>query len=141
MIPIMETYQLIYSSRPFGYDQAMLDGILVDARRCNGRDNITGALVCRQDVYVQLLEGPREKVGETYDRIREDDRHVEVNLRYFGESSARLFGDWAMLHDPARSWLWSRSEIEKGVLERAGVAGFRRIFSMLSENLKGSGVP
>ncbi|MEM8629748.1 MAG: BLUF domain-containing protein [Pseudomonadota bacterium] len=124
----------MYSSRPFGYDQATLGGILLDARRCNARDNITGALVCRQDVYIQMLEGPRAKVSETYDRIRKDERHVEVKLQFFGETSARLFEKWAMLHDPAKSWLWSTSEINQGILDSAGVAAFKQLFRDLSEN-------
>ncbi|MEO0943486.1 MAG: BLUF domain-containing protein [Pseudomonadota bacterium] len=131
----MDIYQLIYSSRPFGYDQATLNGILLDARRLNTRDGITGALVCRHDVFVQILEGSPEKVQDTYNRIRKDDRHVEVQLRYFGDSPARMFGDWAMLHDPVRSWLWSEQEVSQGALDRAGVADFKRVFSVLSENV------
>lgn len=135
-IDAVDTYQLIYSSLPFGYDQATLNGILLDARRCNSRDDVTGALVCRQDVFVQLLEGPRDKVQGAFERIRRDDRHIEVKLRYFGEAPERLFADWAMLHDPARSWLWSNSEIADGALDKAGVSGFKRIFAMLSERVK-----
>ena len=54
---ITDLIQIIYMSQPFGYDEAMLAGILLDARRCNKRDGITGALVCRHDIYLQLLEG------------------------------------------------------------------------------------
>ena len=50
--------QLIYSSRPFGFDEATLNGILMFARRNNPREAITGALICRHDLYLQLLEGP-----------------------------------------------------------------------------------
>lgn len=82
-----------------------------------------------------MLEGPRANVSETYDRIRQDDRHVEVKLRSFGESSSRLFGKWAMLHDPAKSWLWSMSEIHQGALDNAGVTAFRKLFRVLSENV------
>ena len=133
---ILDIYQLIYSSRPFGYDQPTLDGILLDARRCNCRDEITGALVCRHDVFVQFLEGDREKVSETFERIRQDDRHVEVKLRYFGESPNRAFPKWAMLHDPARSWLWSAAEVDKGALDRASVADYKRIFRILATNIE-----
>ncbi|MEM9343540.1 MAG: BLUF domain-containing protein [Pseudomonadota bacterium] len=132
-------YQLIYSSRPFGYDQPTLDGILLDARRCNTRDDITGALVCRHDVFIQMLEGPRENVSNTFDRIREDDRHVEVKLRYFGENEDRTFAKWAMLHDPARSWLWSRAEIDQDALNKANVADYKRLFRILSENVNAAG--
>ncbi|MEM8978115.1 MAG: BLUF domain-containing protein [Pseudomonadota bacterium] len=126
----------MYSSRPFGYDQSTLDGILLDARRCNTRDDITGALVCRHDVFVQMLEGPRERVSDTFHRIRQDDRHSEVKLRYFGDSPNRMFEKWAMLHDPARSWLWSIAEVDQDALEKASVTDYRRIFRILAENME-----
>ncbi|MEM9128927.1 MAG: BLUF domain-containing protein, partial [Pseudomonadota bacterium] len=43
----MTMIQLVYASMPFGFDDAMLGGILLDARRCNERDDITGALIVR----------------------------------------------------------------------------------------------
>ena len=58
--------QLIYASQPFGFDAAMLNGILSDARRCNVRDEVTGALICRADVYLQLLEGPEPAVDAAF---------------------------------------------------------------------------
>ncbi len=54
--------QLTYASRPLGYDSAMLTGILFDARRCNARDGITGALICRDDLFLQLPERPEAAV-------------------------------------------------------------------------------
>ena len=57
-----DLYQIIYRSRPFGFDETSLAGILLDARRCNTRDAISGALVCRHDIFLQLLEGPEAVV-------------------------------------------------------------------------------
>jgi hypothetical protein len=54
--------QLVYASRPFGFDAGTLTAILFDARRCNTRDGITGALICRDDLFLQLLEGPEAAV-------------------------------------------------------------------------------
>ena len=45
----MSLTQLVYASHPFGFDEAMLNGIILDARRCNERDGITGALIARGD--------------------------------------------------------------------------------------------
>ena len=42
----MDLFRAIYTSRPFGFDEAILSGILMDARRANARDGITGALIC-----------------------------------------------------------------------------------------------
>ena len=129
----MGLLQVIYSSQPFGYDDAILGTVLMDARRCNKRDGITGALICRADIYLQLLEGPEERVRATLDRIRRDDRHVNVTLHVSEPVSERLFGAWDMLHDPARSWIWSQKEIAEGAVERATPNDIRAVFARLAE--------
>lgn len=101
----MSLLRIVYSSEPFGYDDTTLAGILLDARRCNARDGVTGALICRREVFLQLLEGPEREVLATFARIGRDDRHMDVALHLSAPASERMFGDWAMLHDPARSWL------------------------------------
>lgn len=115
----MSLTQLIYASRPFGFDQAMLNGILLDARRCNERDDITGALIARGDLYLQLLEGPEEKVQAAYDRIIDDDRHLEVKQLVQRQVEARMFPGWAMRDDPAESWVWSIDAVQDGAVDRA----------------------
>ena len=115
----MSFTQLVYASQPFGFDQAMLNGILLDARRCNERDDITGALIARGDLYLQLLEGAEEKVLATYDRIIGDDRHVNVNQLVQRQVEARMFPGWAMRDDPAESWVWSIDAVKEGAVERA----------------------
>lgn len=54
--------QLICSSQPFGYDELTLVGISAAARRNNARDGITGAVICRADLLVQLLGGIFERL-------------------------------------------------------------------------------
>jgi hypothetical protein len=125
--------QLTYASRPFGYDSAMLTGILFDARRCNARDGITGALICRNDLFLQLLEGPEAAVEATFARIAADDRHIEVRrlTRRMIPDDGRMFGAWAMRDDPAASWVWSRAEVEAGVPEQASEAEVLAMFHRL----------
>lgn len=129
----MELHQIIYSSRPFGYDEAMLAGILVDARHCNARDDITGALICRQDVYLQLLEGPKHRVRATLDRIAKDDRHTDLVLHVNGRVFQRMFASWDMLHDPAFSWLTPGQAPRPGDLERIRNANLRAVFARLAQ--------
>jgi hypothetical protein len=124
--------QLIYSSQPFGFDEAALNGILAAARRNNPRDAITGALICRQDLYLQLLEGPKAAVEARYDSIVRDDRHLEVVKRVSRRVTERLFPKWAMRDDPARSWMWTAEEIDKGALDRAAPADFIAVFKRLA---------
>jgi hypothetical protein len=115
----MSVFRAIYTSRPFGFDTGILRGILMAARRCNERDGVTGALICRADIYLQWLEGPEEPVRRTLDRISRDDRHLEVRLHVAEPAPERVFGDWAMLHDPATSWIWTQDEVTAGAAERA----------------------
>jgi hypothetical protein len=138
---ISDLVQLVYASQPFGYDVSTLSGILLDARRCNERDGITGALVCRNDVFLQLLEGPETKVHETFERIRRDDRHVDPRRLVSRPVPERLFAGWAMLHDPARSWLWSQAEVADGVLDRVTEAEVIALFEALARKAQGEPSP
>lgn len=128
----MSVVQLIYASRPFGFDQATLNGILSQSRRCNARDGITGALICRADVYMQLLEGSAEALDATYARILSDDRHLEIRRLSYHTVADRLFPRWAMRHDPARSWMWSQAEVENGAIDQATYLQALRIFERLA---------
>lgn len=128
----MRLMQLIYVSRPFGFDAGMLDDILLAARRNNARDGLTGALICRHDVFLQMLEGPRGKVTATFGRILRDDRHVEVALLWCGDAPFRSFADWSMRDDPVRSWMWSRDEFAAGPAADLPADRAREIFARLA---------
>jgi hypothetical protein len=102
------------------------------ARRNNPRDAITGALICRHDLYLQLLEGPQDAVEARYTSIARDDRHLEVVKRVSRPVTERLFPNWAMRDDPARSWMWTAPEIAQGALDRAAPAEFVSVFTRLA---------
>ncbi len=133
----MSMLQLTYISRPFGFDDAMLAGILLDARRCNARDDVTGALICRDDLYIQFLEGPADVIDATYARIARDDRHIDVLplTRRTIPDGERLFPKWAMFDDPARSWMWTRAEVASGRPARASEAEIVSIFLRLAAEI------
>ena len=115
----MNLFPLIYSSRPFGFDQSVLNDILSQSRRCNARDSITGALICRADVYLKFLKAPRKRSTLTYARIVCDDRHLEVNRLSYEPVRERLFPGWAMCDDPARSFMWTQAEVAQGAIANA----------------------
>lgn len=123
--------QLIYRSQPFGYDEAMLAGILMSARRNNPRDDITGALICRHDLYLQLIEGPEAAIDALFARIVEDDRHNDVRVLLSTEVDQRMFAEWAMLDDQAPSMFWSPAEVAAGAIEKAGPLALIASFSRL----------
>jgi hypothetical protein len=129
----MDLIRLVYASRPFGFDQGMLNGILMDARRCNMRDDITGALVCRADLYLQYLEGPAPAVEAAFARIVRDDRHLEVMRLESSPITSRLFPQWAMRDDPPRSWAWTQDEVANGALTRATAEEVVGVFIKIAE--------
>ncbi len=53
------------------------------------------------------------------ERIGRDDRHLDVTLHVTEPAEDRVFGDWAMLHDPAATWIWSQQEVAGGAVEAA----------------------
>ena len=130
---MVELFRIIYGSRPFGFDEGTLASILMDARRLNARDGITGALICRADLYLQLLEGPRPVVEATFDRIARDDRHLNIVPFVRAPAPARMFGAWAMRDDPARSWMWTAREVDDGALDRATANEALAVFERLAE--------
>lgn len=131
----MPLTQLIYSSRPFGFDDAILSQILLTARRNNANAHVTGCLICRGDLYLQLLEGPDEAVARLYDSILEDDRHLEVTRRLHRQTETRLFDGWAMRDDPAQSWLWTKEEVDAGALDRADEDAFLAVFNRIARRI------
>ena len=130
----MALLQLTYASQPFGFNGPALAGILLDARRCNARDGITGALICRDDLYLQMLEGDAEMVEAAYRRIARDDRHLDVRplSRRVIAADARLFPHWAMRDDPADTWIWTRADLDQGALDRASDTDVIAIFERLA---------
>lgn len=139
----MALIRLVYGSRPFGFDDLALQGILGAAQRNNERDEITGALICREDLYIQLLEGARSKVECTYDRIRKDDRHMDVQLILYENADMRLFPTWSMRHDPAKSWMWSPEDVSSGIVEKVKSDEILSVFARLKNEKPGphSGCP
>lgn len=130
----MQLTQLIYTSQPFGFDEGMLAGILGDARRCNTRDDITGALICRADVYLQLLEGPDAAVDATFARIARDNRHLEVALLSREAAGERMFPGWSMRDDPKHTWLWTQEDVAAGALRDATLPALLSVFARVADS-------
>ena len=108
---------LIYSSRPVDFGPKTLKDILVTSRQKNARYGLTGALICRPDLYLQYLEGPPDQIDRTYKKIVQDDRHDQIKLIKSGTSDTRLFAAWAMRDDPIKSWMWTPDEVAAGALD------------------------
>ena len=130
-------YRLIYSSKPFGFDTSILNGLLIDSRENNQKGDITGSLLCRADIYLQLLEGPEHNVLKTFDKIKRDDRHLEIEVHLQERDiEDRLFPDWAMKDDPVESWMWSQKEVAAGAVNKSSQEKFISIFQKIASKTK-----
>ena len=130
-------YRLIYSSTPFGFDSSILNGLLIDSRENNQKGDITGSLLCRADIYLQLLEGPEHNVLKTFDKIKRDDRHLEIEVHLQERDiEDRLFPDWAMKDDPVESWMWSQKEVAAGAVNKSSQEKFISIFQKIASKTK-----
>jgi hypothetical protein len=124
--------QLIYASEPFGFDSAMLAGILVRSREKNRAAQITGALICRQDMYLQLIEGPEEAIDAAFARIVKDDRHLAVKVLLSRVAGQRMFPEWEMLDDQMPTLTWSAADVAGGILEVATPETLLEVFERVA---------
>jgi hypothetical protein len=127
--------QVIYVSKPVGFDEEILNSILTLSRFNNEKNQITGALICRSDLYLQYLEGPAHKIDSVYSKIKIDDRHEDVRLLEDGRSRRRLFSNWAMRGEPVKDWIWTEEEVSNGALERLSGDGAMDIFIKHSKEI------
>lgn len=94
-------HRLVYYSRNRmdGAPELVLQqvrSILEVSRINNERVGVTGALLFNSGCFAQVLEGGREAVEATFERIQRDERHGDVSLLSFGAVPARSFRNWSM---------------------------------------------
>ena len=88
---------LTYTSRATeALTAAAMDAILASSRKNNPGNGITGVLCTNNYIFLQMLEGGRKEVNETYNRIAADKRHQDVQILNFEEITERKFAVWSM---------------------------------------------
>lgn len=70
--------------------------LLDTARRNNAELDVTGLLLYKHPVFIQVLEGPDTAVQHLYDKIARDARHQNANVIYSASVASREFPDWSM---------------------------------------------
>lgn len=89
--------RLLYASRAAApLTDSVIEEILVQSRRNNPRQGITGILCCNGEQFMQVLEGGRDEVCELYNAIVGDPRHAKVRILCYEEIAERRFGGWSM---------------------------------------------
>lgn len=88
-----------YSANNFDPDGPEgIDNILEVARKHNGDHNISGMLLYKGGIFLQILEGEREELEKLYGRIALDLRHEGLKLLVKQEVKDRIFNDWTMAY-------------------------------------------
>jgi hypothetical protein len=89
--------RLLYASRaPRTLSARTIASILTQCQGNNPGRGITGVLCYSDQIFLQVLEGGRDAVCETFNAIVRDPRHEHVRLLSFEEISERRFGGWTM---------------------------------------------
>lgn len=96
----MRVFQLAYlsfASEAFDKDVDRGMGEILDVAVSNNKDlNITGMLLFKGGIFIQLLEGDKEDVLNLYGRIASDLRHEGLKVLVKQDNSERLFEHWSM---------------------------------------------
>lgn len=89
--------RILYVSRVTpGVEMAELCRIIRSAHARNGAAGITGALLCLDGAFAQLLEGEAGEIGDAFERIAADPRHGGIEVRIRERGLCRLFPGQAM---------------------------------------------
>ena len=91
----MPLYTLTYISRApevRGEQRRLFLGSIVkQADKRNQPRGVSGCLIHVDDYFIQVMEGPRCALSETYNRISRDERHHDINIVHVGATIARQF--------------------------------------------------
>ena len=89
--------RLLYASRPIGESPCeALKDILHQSRSHNPDNGITGILCHSEHMYMQVLEGGRDRINALYAKILHDPRHTDVILLHYSEINERAYPGWIM---------------------------------------------
>lgn len=89
--------RLIYASTATGtVDMTELKQILATAQTHNPSDDLTGVLAFNSKIFLQVLEGNRDKVNQLYAKIMKDSRHEKVTMLSCKEIEVRHWSKWSM---------------------------------------------
>ena len=92
----MPIFQILYTSYLVGKDSEALPAIVKAAVRNNEQRSITGMLLYSDGNFLQVLEGEKEAVLQTFKHIEKDPRHRDVFVLLEQDIAERQFSSWSM---------------------------------------------
>ena len=97
---MMQMAYLSFATRSFKKNlDNNIDAILQEARTHNAKHDITGQLIYRAGIFIQLLEGDKNVVEHLLGRIVLDNtRHENIKVLLKQKMIKRVFPDWSMAY-------------------------------------------
>ena len=93
----MSDYWLVYTSKlNTKLTFAIVRDIIAKSVVNNQKNDLTGILVFRNNMFFQALEGQPKALNALYKKLMADDRHTEQMLLYYDRAPLRLFNEWSM---------------------------------------------
>ena len=92
---------IVYASsaaQPYSDEDLAL--LLTQCRANNARYGLTGMLLYRNGLFLQVLEGPADVLRERMSIIDADLRHTEVRILLRETIDQRQFPEWTMGYEP-----------------------------------------
>jgi len=106
----MPLHTLVFISRTLRpWSEEEVSALSRASRRNNEQSGVTGLLLYAHDHFLEVLEGPRETIDQTFGRICRDPRHTRIEV---------------LLSAPIRERAYAHSSM--GVLDLRGTQGVDR---------------
>ncbi|MGB3807310.1 MAG: BLUF domain-containing protein [Erythrobacter sp.] len=70
--------------------------IIEHSSRANGAKGLTGFLLFHEGRFLQLLEGPADRLDDLFDTMKADTRHHDVEVLFEGKVARPSFPNWRM---------------------------------------------
>lgn len=131
----------MYLSRPtFSFTQNSIQdeigSILNKARKNNPELEITGCLMFTNKCFLQVLEGPPEKVQTIFEQISADPRHHDIVIVDRHTIESRRFNNWSMaLIENSQSNETAMNEILGGSYEHITKVSVNKIIDFMEAAL------
>jgi EAL domain-containing protein (putative c-di-GMP-specific phosphodiesterase class I) len=93
----MKLRRIIYTSQTTKlFSKRNLLDLLHQSRAYNSVDNITGVLIHRKNIFLQVIEGDPEAIEDLLKRLLLDTRHMKLNIVLDQFTESRIFSNWSM---------------------------------------------
>lgn len=89
-------YQIFYLSSSKINNEKEIDDLVYKSLSYNASKTISGILLFRSGIFLQLLEGDQQEVEKLFKKIETDSRHANLVVLFRQNTDRRIFPEWDM---------------------------------------------